>query len=961
MPTNYLQIPKQLNSVLGRNPKLQGAIMLSLGEFEPWIADNKLPFFPEYTDHGPTHINEVFITAEALIHDNTWEHITPEDSSALILAILLHDCAMHLSEDGFIALLKNPDWAKPIVSIDSASWPVLWNNFLQEASRFDGRRLKKLFGDTEPIRPPPLNSNDMSRRDRLLIGEFLRRHHPRLAHEIALSGIPGPTKTPLKLQGIERKTADICGLIARSHGMDLRQAVEHLPIDERREVRGIHAPFIMGVLRVADYLQIHAERAPAKLLNVRALQSPISTGEWKKHDSIDNIHSRHDDPEALYIKALPSDGGTYIALKSLFSSIQKELDDVWAVLGELYGRISGLDSFGIMLRRIRSNLDDEKTFAATAEYVPGQAEFRTASADLLKLLVGPLYGDSPEVGIRELMQNSVDACRELSDYLKSRQSTPKPELTQQDADVAITVERDSKFATITISDRGIGMTPEIVKDYFLKAGASFRSSDAWKKQHTDESGHSRVARSGRFGVGVLAAFLLGERIEVSTRHISQARGISFSAGIDDELVELRYIERPVGTTIRIKSNAAETKALTAYDARWDWYCLNSPSVVRTIKNKGARELKQDHQIPDSNDPLDHQWRRISHAQFSDIQWTYWDNNSSPALACNGIQVPIGRDYDDYNDEAHHDDPEPEYQYEQLPRIGFRTPRVSVFDPDGHLPLNLQRTSLTTRKFPFHDELYDDVCKDFIAYLLVNHPTIPPNSHKWNRYNSTTNIGPTTEWTETWLSESGWGISESSILTQMKHNTILAPSRPGRIWEDCLKTPNHMVLPYQSLSASSFYSWIRSMLSPHYSSCGPLGSLAAQGRRLLLSKPEYDRIKKHSLIAKGLWANYAEEWSNKNWIILSSGTFKSDDSSLRQMADRAPAAEFEAVSEWHLTETQPQIKDSRVGRIWRETIGSAMVPFDMAERERRLDSAYVKLKKYIEAHKLLQKDETDSDA
>ena len=36
------------------------------------------------------------------------------------------------------------------------------------------------------------------------------------------------------------------------------------------------------------------------------------------------------------------------------------------------------------------------------------------------------------------------------------------------------------------------MTPEIVRDYFLKAGASFRRSQLWREEHEDSAGHSSV-------------------------------------------------------------------------------------------------------------------------------------------------------------------------------------------------------------------------------------------------------------------------------------------------------------------------------------------------------------------------------------------------------------------------------------------------------------------------------------
>jgi molecular chaperone HtpG len=64
---------------------------------------------------------------------------------------------------------------------------------------------------------------------------------------------------------------------------------------------------------------------------------------------------------------------------------------------------------------------------------------------------------------------------------------------------------------------------------------------------------SRVLRSGRFGVGALAAFLLGIEIHVSTRHVTASKGISFITKLDLNPVELRYdASIPVGTSIRVK-------------------------------------------------------------------------------------------------------------------------------------------------------------------------------------------------------------------------------------------------------------------------------------------------------------------------------------------------------------------------------------------------------------------------
>jgi HSP90 family molecular chaperone len=108
---------------------------------------------------------------------------------------------------------------------------------------------------------------------------------------------------------------------------------------------------------------------------------------------------------------------------------------------------------------------------------------------------------------------------------------------------------------IEVIDRGIGMSADTVRNYFLKAGASYRQSDAWLRRFADEQGRSRVLRAGRFGVGAMSAFLLGDRIEVSTRHITDPRGLRFSASIGDTDITLWFDDRAEpGTTIRVRTD-----------------------------------------------------------------------------------------------------------------------------------------------------------------------------------------------------------------------------------------------------------------------------------------------------------------------------------------------------------------------------------------------------------------------
>jgi molecular chaperone HtpG len=113
----------------------------------------------------------------------------------------------------------------------------LWDDYVREARRFNDRTLGNILG-LESVRRGwkfkdlPEDSGQWEGNHCRVVGEFIRRHHARLAHEIAIYGFPGlPVglgEEQLPAMGIERghalmRLADLIGLTARSHGTSLRE------------------------------------------------------------------------------------------------------------------------------------------------------------------------------------------------------------------------------------------------------------------------------------------------------------------------------------------------------------------------------------------------------------------------------------------------------------------------------------------------------------------------------------------------------------------------------------------------------------------------------------------------------------------------------------------------------------------------------------------------------------------
>lgn len=717
-----MKIPRFLHALYGSELKLSAFTADALNRIENHIAATRMVFFPEYTDHGINHVELTLQTALDLATKPARDLLTPIDATCLTVAVSLHDLGMHLTKDGFQSLIaKDSPW-RGVPFFDKSDWSTLWTTFLSEAARFDGRKLRQLFGENyRPARPIPAKGELWDDFDYLLVGEFLRRHHPRLAHEIALYGLPGKdgAQQPICQSSSEdqRFMADIVGLVARSHGMNLRVCLDYLENKYKNKIdpRRSHPAFLASLLRLADYFQIQAARAPTARTDVESFQSELSESEWTVHQCVRDIHNTGGDPEAIVIIAEPSDVEIFLKLKRWINGLQGELDQCWAILGEVYGlqTHNQLNALGLKIRRVKSNLDDVESFAKTVDYIPERIAFEAANADLLKLLVAPLYGSDPGVGLRELIQNAVDAVRELEESLARRPTQAIcSERYQQASDVALRIECDKEEnpVEIIITDRGIGMTPEIVRDYFLKAGASFRRSRYWREEYEDGEGHSRVLRTGRFGVGALAGFLLGDEVEITTRHAfaGTSGGIAFSARLDDESISLRRLDCPVGTQIKIRVHDTFKERIkkilpsvrdTAikFDSKVGHYFLKKPSLQRTFANRP--ELPVEGWLPLPEDPISADWRSFDNAEFEKVFWSY--KGSYPSLACNGIVIS------------------PQRERPQLDSQ-FATPRLSVFDRDGLLPVNLQRNALQT-EIPFKPDLLASICEDLATHAILEAP------------------------------------------------------------------------------------------------------------------------------------------------------------------------------------------------------------------------------------------------
>ncbi len=138
-----------------------------------------------------------------------------------------------------------------------------------------------------------------------------------------------------------------------------------------------------------------------------------------------------------------------------------------------------------------------------------KGSIRVQTENIFPIIKKFLYSDH-EIFLRELISNAVDASQKLKTL--SSIGEAKGEI----GDLSITVKLDKEAKTITISDKGIGMTAEEVDKYLNQVALSGAEEFVNKYKGQNEN-----AIIGKFGLGFYSAFMVSNKVEVITKSFKE--------------------------------------------------------------------------------------------------------------------------------------------------------------------------------------------------------------------------------------------------------------------------------------------------------------------------------------------------------------------------------------------------------------------------------------------------------
>lgn len=147
-------------------------------------------------------------------------------------------------------------------------------------------------------------------------------------------------------------------------------------------------------------------------------------------------------------------------------------------------------------------------------------EFQAEVSRLLDIVARSLYAN-PDVFLRELISNASDAC----DKLRYR-AIAEPDLIRDDPDFRIRLIPDKQAGTLTVEDNGIGMNREELVSHL---GTIARSGTGAFAEGLTGDAKKDMALIGQFGVGFYSVFMVGDRVDVHSRHAGEPQGWHWSS------------------------------------------------------------------------------------------------------------------------------------------------------------------------------------------------------------------------------------------------------------------------------------------------------------------------------------------------------------------------------------------------------------------------------------------------
>lgn len=215
-----------------------------------------------------------------------------------------------------------------------------------------------------------------------------------------------------------------------------------------------------------------------------------------------------------------------------------------------------------------------------------KGQIRVQTENIFPIIKKFLYSDH-EIFLRELVSNAVDASQKLKTL--SSIGEAKGDL----GDLRIDVVLDTKEKTLSIIDRGVGMTSEEVDKYINQV--AFSGAEEFVNKYKDAS------IIGHFGLGFYSAFMVSEKVDIYSKSFKDGSGVFWSCdgSPEYELYDVDYNERGTKIVLHINEESKEFLEASRVKGILERFCKFLPIPI-FFSEAGEKKEEEENSINNTN-------------------------------------------------------------------------------------------------------------------------------------------------------------------------------------------------------------------------------------------------------------------------------------------------------------------------------------------------------------------------
>ena len=221
-----------------------------------------------------------------------------------------------------------------------------------------------------------------------------------------------------------------------------------------------------------------------------------------------------------------------------------------------------------------------------------KGQIRVQTENIFPIIKKFLYSDH-EIFLRELVSNAVDASQKIKTL--SSIGEAKGDLGELRIDVVL----DIKEKTLSITDRGVGMTGEEVDKYINQV--AFSGAEEFMEKYKDAN------IIGHFGLGFYSAFMVSDKVELYSKSHKEGSGVfcSCDGSPEFELYDVDYSQRGTKIVLHINEESAEFLDASRIKSILNRFCKFLPipiffTEVGEVKEEEEAEKKEEKSINNTN-------------------------------------------------------------------------------------------------------------------------------------------------------------------------------------------------------------------------------------------------------------------------------------------------------------------------------------------------------------------------